>query len=119
VEELYSAIRQLDAELELACHFHNTYGLGLANCIAAQRSGVTIFETAFGGLGGCPFTKVPAGNVSTEDWVHSLQRMGFRQEIHLDDVVAVARQVGIYFNRDLPGSILKSGSIVHFEKSSG
>jgi hydroxymethylglutaryl-CoA lyase len=119
VEELYKTILQLDNELELACHFHNTYGLGLANCIAALRSGVTIFETAFGGLGGCPFTKVPAGNVSTEDWVHSLQRMGFRGDIHLDDLLAVARQVGKYFNRDLPGFILKSGSIVHFEKSSG
>jgi hypothetical protein len=45
--------------------------------------------------------------------------MGFRGDIHLDDLLAVARQVGKYFNRDLPGFILKSGSIVHFEKSSG
>ncbi len=79
VEELYGAIRQLDPNVELACHFHNTYGLGLANCYAALKSGVTYFESAFGGLGGCPFTKLPAGNVSTEDLVHSLQRMGLRK----------------------------------------
>ena len=83
VEDLYGAIRQLDPDVELACHFHNTYGLGLANCMAALKSGVTYFESAFGGLGGCPFTKVPAGNVSTEDLVHSLQRMGLRSDIDL------------------------------------
>jgi hydroxymethylglutaryl-CoA lyase len=114
VEALYAAIHQLDPGVEMACHFHNTYGLGLANCDAALRSGVTCFEAAFGGLGGCPFTRLPAGNVSTEDLVHSLQRMGLRNDIHLDELIAVARQVSAYFNRDLPGYILKTGSIVHF-----
>jgi hydroxymethylglutaryl-CoA lyase len=114
VEDLYGAIRLLDPAVELACHFHNTYGLGLANCCAALKSGVTVFESAFGGLGGCPFTKLPAGNVSTEDWVHTLQRMGLRNDIHLDRLLKVARQVGAYFGRELPGFILKSGSLVDF-----
>jgi hydroxymethylglutaryl-CoA lyase len=115
VEEMYSAIRQLDPQVELACHFHNTYGLGLANCYAALKSGVTYFESAFGGLGGCPFTKVPAGNVSTEDLVHSLQRMGLREDIKLDMLLDVARQVSAFFERELPGFILRSGSIVGFK----
>jgi hydroxymethylglutaryl-CoA lyase len=115
VEDLYNAIRALDPSVVLACHFHNTYGLGLANCFAALKSGVTYFESAFGGLGGCPFTKLPAGNVSTEDLVHSLQRMGMRKDIKLDVLLQVARQVGKYFDRELPGFILKSGSIVDFE----
>ena len=105
--------------IELACHFHNTYGLGLANCIAALKSGVTYFETAFGGLGGCPFTKVPAGNVSTEDLVHSLQRMGLRKDIRLEPLLDVARQVSVFFGRELPGFILKSGSIVDFQGRDG
>ncbi len=115
VEDLYGAIRQMDAGTKLACHFHNTYGLGLANCYAALKSGVTYFEAAFGGLGGCPFTKVPAGNVSTEDLVHSLQRMGLCQEIQLQALLDVAQQVGAFFERPLPGFILKSGSIVGFQ----
>ena len=114
VEELYAAIRRLDPTVEMACHFHNTYGLGLANCYAALKSGVTYFESAFGGLGGCPFTKLPAGNVSTEDLVHSLQRMGLRGDIRLDQLIEVARQVSAFFDRELPGFILKSGSIVDF-----
>jgi hydroxymethylglutaryl-CoA lyase len=115
VEELFGAVRNLDSTVELACHFHNTYGLGLANCYAALRAGVTYFESAFGGLGGCPFTKVPAGNVCTEDLVHSLQRMGFRSDIQLAALLDTARQVGAFFNRDLPGLVLKSGSIVNFK----
>jgi len=114
VEDLYGTIRQLDPDVEMACHFHNTYGLGLANCYAALKSGVTYFESAFGGLGGCPFTKLPAGNVSTEDLVHSLQRMGLRKDIKLDVLLDVAQQVSAFFDRELPGFILKSGSIVDF-----
>jgi hydroxymethylglutaryl-CoA lyase len=115
VEELFTAIRTLDPDVEMACHFHNTYGLGLANCYAALKSGVTYFESAFGGLGGCPFTKLPAGNVSTEDLVHTFQRMGLRKDIRLNVLLEVARQVSAFFDRELPGFILKSGSIVNFQ----
>ncbi len=115
VEDLFTAIRSLDPDVEMACHFHNTYGLGLANCYAALKSNVTYFESAFGGLGGCPFTKLPAGNVSTEDLVHTLQRMGLRKDIRLDVLLDVARQVSAFFDRELPGFILKSGSIVDFQ----
>jgi hydroxymethylglutaryl-CoA lyase len=114
VEGLFGAIRKLDPGVELACHFHNTYGLGLANCMAALRVGVTYFESAFGGLGGCPFTRLPAGNVSTEDLVHSLQRMGLRPDIDLDALLKAARQVAAFFDRELPGLVLRSGSIVGF-----
>jgi hydroxymethylglutaryl-CoA lyase len=115
VEEIFGEIRHLEPSVEMACHFHNTYGLGLANCYAALKSGVTYFESAFGGLGGCPFTKLPAGNVSTEDLVHSFQRMGIRRDIKLEGLLQVARQVSAFFNRELPGFILKSGSIVQEE----
>jgi len=118
VEDLYACIREMYPEIELACHFHNTYGLGLANCYAALKSGVTYFESAFGGLGGCPFTKLPAGNVCTEDLVHSLQRMGIRKDIRLDILLDVARHVSAFFDRELPGFILKSGSIVGFKGKS-
>jgi hydroxymethylglutaryl-CoA lyase len=115
VEVLFSSILGLAPDTKLACHFHNTYGLGLANCMAAEMSGVTTFESAFGGLGGCPFTKVPAGNVSTEDLVHSFQRMGQRTDINLDALIGTAREVGEFFGRELPGLVLRSGSIVGFE----
>lgn len=119
VEELFGAIRDLDPNMEMACHFHNTYGLGLANCVAALGSGAVSFEAAFGGLGGCPFTRVPAGNVSTEDLVHSFQRMGMRGDIDLARLLEVAGQVGGFFGRELPGLVARSGSIVGFTGAKG
>ena len=114
VEELFGRVRDLDARVRMACHFHNTYGLGLANCRAAQAAGAESFESSFGGLGGCPFTKLPAGNVATEDLVHMLQRMGLRRDVSLDGLLDVARDVEGFFERTLPGFILRSGSIVDF-----
>ncbi len=112
VERLFSKISELEKNIELACHFHNTYGLGLANCYSAWKVGVKYFETSFGGLGGCPFTKVPAGNVSTEDLVHSFQRMGVREDIKLEKLIEIAKDLSSFFGRELPGYIIKSGSIL-------
>jgi hydroxymethylglutaryl-CoA lyase len=117
VESLFGEILKRDAGVELACHFHNTYGLGLANCYAALRTGVKYFEAALGGLGGCPFTKVAAGNVCTEDLVHSLQRQGLVREIDLEKLLETSRDLGSFFSRELPGFILKAGSIVTFKKA--
>lgn len=117
VESLYAEIVKRDSQVELACHFHNTYGLGLANCFAALKAGVKYFEAALGGLGGCPFTKVAAGNVCTEDLVHSLQRQEMVLDINLDKLIETARDIGRFFNRELPGSILKAGSLTHFYKA--
>ena len=59
--------------------------------------------------------KLPAGNVSTEDLVHMLQRMGLCRDVDLETLLEVARQVGAFFERELPGFILKSGSLVDFQ----
>ena len=111
VERLFGAIAELDAEVEFTCHFHNTYGLGMANVFAALRAGVSVIETSFAGLGGCPFTKVAAGNVATEDVVHALQREGARLDLHLDALVEIARDVATRFGRELPGFVYKTGPI--------
>ena len=112
VLRLFGEIRELDPKVELACHFHNTYGLGMANIFAAMQAGVKYIETAFGGLGGCPFTKVAAGNVATEDFVHALQRDGARTDIDLFRLIGIAQEVQTFLGRELTGSILKSGPII-------
>lgn len=111
VERLFGEIRRRDPTVELTCHFHNTYGLGMANIFAALRAGVTAYETSFAGLGGCPFTKVAAGNVATEDFVHALQRQGLRTELRLDRLIDLARDVAAFFGRELPGCVYKTGPI--------
>jgi len=115
VERLFGAVRDLDPEVEITCHFHNTYGLGMANIMAALRAGVSSFETSFAGLGGCPFTKVAAGNVATEDFVNALQLQGLRKEVDLQGLIGVACDVAAYFGREMPGCVYKTGSIVRQE----
>ncbi len=112
VAHLFESIFTLDSSVEFTAHFHNTYGLGLANCFAAMRVGVRSFESAIAGLGGCPFTKIAAGNVCTEDFVHSIQRSGLRTDIHLARLVGLAKDFATYFNREMPGTIYKTGGIV-------
>ena len=111
VERLFGAVLALDPAVECTCHFHNTYGLGMANMFAALRAGVTSFETSFAGLGGCPFTKVAAGNVATEDFVHVLQLEGLRKEVNLDGLLEVARDAAAHFGRDMQGFVYKTGPI--------
>jgi hydroxymethylglutaryl-CoA lyase len=109
VEELFGGIFKLAPDAECTCHFHNTYGLGMANCCAAMDLGVKCFESSVAGLGGCPFTKVAGGNVCTEDLVHYLHRLGQRPEINQEKLVEVARDMSRFFNRELQGMVYKIG----------
>lgn len=111
VERLFEAVLDLDPNIECTCHFHNTYGLGMANIMAAMNVGVTSFETSFSGLGGCPFTKVAAGNVATEDFVNALHLEGLRQDVNLGSLMGVASDVAKYFEREMPGCVYKTGPI--------
>jgi len=111
VERLFAAVFDLDPDIECTCHFHNTYGLGMANIMAAMRAGVTSFETSFAGLGGCPFTKVAAGNVATEDFVNALKLQGLREDVDLDRLIGVAGDVAGYFEREMPGCVYKTGTL--------
>ncbi len=111
VEKLFTAIRAMDAGVELTCHFHNTYGMAMANCYAALQVGVQSVESSIAGLGGCPFTKIAGGNLCTEDFVHMLQRMDLRNEVKLDALLGVAQDVAAFFNREMPGMVYRTGSI--------
>lgn len=111
VERLFAAIRTIDSTSALTCHFHNTYGLAIANCYAALQVGVQSVEASVAGLGGCPFTKIAGGNVCTEDFVHLLQRMGVRTDVRLDRILAVAEEIAAVFHRDMPGMVYKTGPI--------
>lgn len=111
VKEIFTNIKNMDESVELACHFHNTYGMGLINIQTAIDCGVRYVETSFAGLGGCPFTKVPAGNVATEDFVHFLWREKYKLNIDLDKLIELAKDVEQYLGYKLPGYVYKTGKI--------
>ena len=111
VELYFTEMFNLCPDIVAACHFHNTYGLGMANTLKALEVGVQSLETAVGGLGGCPFTKTAAGNVSTEDLVHSLQRMGYKKGIDLNALIDIAKDLSEFLGKELPGLVYKTGPI--------
>ena len=113
VRRMYSHLIEMKSDLVLACHFHNTYGMGLVNTLTAIENGATYIETAFGGLGGCPFTKLASGNVATEDFVHMMQAMGYQSGISLDPLISLCKTASEYFEKTLPGYVYKAGSIKH------
>ncbi len=83
VRSLMDALVRDHGPEKLACHFHDTRAMGLANVFAAVESGIRRFDASIGGLGGCPFAPGASGNVATEDVVMMLEQMGFVTGIDL------------------------------------
>jgi hydroxymethylglutaryl-CoA lyase len=75
VFQLCKRLLQEAGSVPIAIHLHDTRGLALANVYAAYSAGIRVFESAVGGLGGCPFAPGAAGNVATEDVVYLFERM--------------------------------------------
>jgi hydroxymethylglutaryl-CoA lyase len=85
--------RAMDATLkhfgaaDVAGHFHDTYGMALANILECLNMGVFRFHASVAGLGGCPYAKGATGNVATEDVVYLLQGMGIETGVDLDRLI--------------------------------
>lgn len=91
---VHAVLAEVSKEVPLskvACHFHDTRGMGLANIVAALDAGVREFDSSIGGLGGCPFSPGASGNVATEDVVLMINSMGFETGI---DPLALVPVVG-------------------------
>jgi len=109
VLDLCSAVRERWPELELALHFHNTRGMGLANVLSGLAAGVQHYEACLGGLGGCPFAPGATGNICTEDLVHMLECMGYTTGVNLDKLLAASKRLGEIVSHELPGQVAKAG----------
>src|SRR6202163_3841853 len=117
VEALVRRVREHWPDLELALHFHNTRGMGLANVLAGLAAGVTHYEGCLGGLGGCPFAPGATGNICTEDLVHMLHCMGYDTGIDLDALLATSRRLGEIVGHELPGQVVKAGKATDLHPS--
>lgn len=109
VAERCRALRAEVPDIEIALHFHNTRGIGLANVYAGLQEGVDIFEAAIAGLGGCPFAPGATGNIATEDLVYLLEECGIETGIDLEQVSRMARRMEEIIGRALPGQASKAG----------
>jgi len=76
---------------QVAFHLHDTAGLALENIRLALDAGITIFDGAAGGLGGCPFAPGAPGNLATEALVRMLDQMGIETGVDADAVAAAGQ----------------------------
>jgi hydroxymethylglutaryl-CoA lyase len=82
------AVAPMAGDTPLALHLHDTRGLGMVNLFTGLCRGVVHFDTALGGIGGCPFIPGAAGNLATEEALFFLERLGVATGI---DIAAVSR----------------------------
>ncbi|KAK6360332.1 hypothetical protein TWF730_006478 [Orbilia blumenaviensis] len=90
VDVLMKALIEAGVPVEkLACHFHDTYGQAIVNCMVGLANGVRVFDSSVAGLGGCPYAKGATGNVATEDLVYFLHSVGMKTGVDLEKVSEV------------------------------
>ena len=87
VQRMLDAVALLVPVERLAGHYHDTYGMALANIYASLERDVAVFDASVAGLGGCPYAAGASGNVATEDVVYLLHGLGINTGIDLERLV--------------------------------
>ncbi|EQA37468.1 HMGL-like protein [Leptospira inadai serovar Lyme str. 10] len=97
---LETVLQEIPAE-KLAGHFHDTYGMAIANVQKSYDMGIRSFDSSSGGLGGCPYAKGASGNLATEDLLYFLHKSEIQTEIELDKVIEASSFMEGVLNRKL------------------
>lgn len=83
--EIERLMKQISASFDvkrIACHFHDTFGMAIANVEASLPFGIRRFDSSAAGLGGCPYAPGAGGNLATDDLAYFLERSGFETGIN-------------------------------------
>lgn len=94
---------------KIALHMHDTRGTALANVLVGLEMGVRVFDSSFGGLGGCPYAKGASGNLSTDDLVYMLQGMGLKTGVNLEKLISFNAIMQAEIGRKLPSRTAEAG----------
>ena len=113
VAELCERVQAAVPHTPLTIHLHNTRGMALANAMAAWQTGVTRFDAAAGGLGGCPYAPGASGNVATEELVHMFECMSIDTGVELSALLEVVRGLPALVQREFNLPLLAAGHRLH------
>ena len=109
VADICTQVARVVPQVALTAHLHNTRGMALANAVAAWQSGITRFDAAAGGLGGCPYAPGASGNVNTEELVHMFDNMGVDTGVSLEPLLAIVAGLPQLVSRPLSNQLLSAG----------
>lgn len=105
LKELMFRVKEKAKYIPVILHLHNTENKGYANLYAAVEAGVRIFDTAFGGLGGCPFIKSATGNIATEDSANMIHQMGLETNLNIEKIAVISKELETTLGHKLPGQL--------------
>lgn len=94
---------------KIAMHMHDTRGTALANVLVGLDMGVRVFDSSFGGLGGCPYARGASGNLATDDLVYMLHGMGFDTGVDLAKLLEYVPEMTRDIGRKLPSRTSEAG----------
>jgi len=77
IHRVLEAVLRDSPEAEVGIHMHSTRAAAGAKVLAAFDAGCRRFDSAIGGLGGCPFAQDElVGNIATEEVLSALEKRG-------------------------------------------
>ncbi|WP_310475880.1 hydroxymethylglutaryl-CoA lyase [Sandarakinorhabdus sp.] len=110
--ELTRRVIEAIAPVPIRLHLHDTRGLAPANAWAGYEAGCRTFDSALGGLGGCPFAPGAAGNVGTEELLYLFGRSGIVTGYDLETTLDANRWFATIMGRALPSRAGKAGDFI-------
>jgi isopropylmalate/homocitrate/citramalate synthase len=113
-----TAVRERWPDLEIELHLHDTRGQGIACAYEGLRLGVTHFDAAVAGLGGCPFAGQPGapGNIATEELALLCEEMGIATGLDIEALIEAGRLAERVVGHRLPSAALRSGTLAAFRR---
>jgi hydroxymethylglutaryl-CoA lyase len=98
IHQVVEGAMKSDIAGEIGVHLHSTPADAISKILAAYDAGVRRFDSAFGGLGGCPFAQNRLiGNIPTESVISALQQRDVHLPFKIDNVVQLNERIGSEF----------------------
>ncbi len=108
VRRLLDALLKAVPVEKVFLHFHDTYGMAVANALTAWTEyGVSGFDASTGGVGGCPYAPGASGNVAMEDLVFAFHASGGDTGVDVRALQAAARGLSAALGRPLASRLGK------------
>ncbi len=106
VDQLLGEVLERFPSEKIIMHFHDTRGMAIANIMRSMEYGITRFDSAIGGLGGCPYAPGAAGNVATNDVLYLLNGLGIKTGMDEHKLQEAAMYIQSKLGKSLPSKSL-------------
>ena len=107
ITDLMEKLTPITVHTPMVFHLHDTRGLGLVNVTAAMACGITHFDTALAGMGGCPFIPGASGNIATEDTAYLMKSLKIETGIDIKRVSLCSSKLEDFMGKRFPGKMYR------------